>query len=36
MYVNAFWFGVIITILVEIAALFGVAVWAAWRKIKRD
>lgn len=36
MYVNAFWFGVGMTIFVEIAALFGAAVYAVWRKAKHD
>lgn len=36
MYVNAFWLGVIATIFVEVVGLFGVAIWAAWRKAKRD
>ena len=36
MYVNAFWFGVGVTIFIEIVALFGLAAYAAWRKIKHD
>lgn len=35
MYVNAFWFGVFVTVFVEIAAVLGLAAWAAWKKVSK-
>ena len=35
MYVNAFWFGVFVTIFVEIATILGLAAWGAWKKVNK-